>query len=241
MLAIDVIISAFFSLMLIVVFTTIGLKIIQRYRTYKMRALLFMGIAWIGLSQLWWSSFLTVLLVLLNISNEGLTPELYVLLSVSFIPFTGLFYVTAITDLTMEKYQRYLQLAVIIFGAIFEIICFYAILSNNSELFLKKNNAYDVENSILSITLLSIFLVSFLILGFLFAFETFKSSSPEIKLKGRFLILAYICFSFGAAVDMLLTNPVLDFLDRLILTISAIIFYWGFTLPKWIKTLFLKE
>ncbi len=240
MVPLEEIISGIFSLILIIVFITIGIKIILKYKIGKKRALIFMGLAWIGLSQLWWSSFLNVFFVLANISSTGLTPVQYVIFSVAFIPLTGFCYVTAITDLILERAQHYLQAVAIIFGGFFEILFLYSIISGNTSMFLTKKGAYYVRNSSLSITLMVLFLAFFLLLGMIFAIQTFKSDNPEIRLKGKFLIIAYVTFSFGAVIDML-PFPLLNYIERLVAMISAVIFYSGFTMPEWIKKLFLKS
>ncbi len=235
----DALISAIFSLVLIVVFFAIGIKIMMKYRISKTRSLIFMGLAWIGLSLLWWSSFLTVFVVLVNISSNGLTPELYIFFTLFFIPFTGFFYITAITDLTIEKAQRYLQLFVIIFGGFCGILCVYLIFSGNTAILITKIDPYMVRYEDMTIILLSINLAFFLLLGMFFAIQTFRSDNPEIRLKGKILIIAYGIFTVGGIMDML-PFPLLNYVERLVVTISAIVFYWGFTLPEWIKKLFLK-
>jgi len=66
-------------------------------------------------------------------------------------------------------------------------------------------------------------------------------------LKGKFIILAMLFFAIGTGLDGL--KPILfpDYIglvlviNRLILISSAITFYIGFTLPNWVKKLFLKE
>ena len=63
MVPVEVLISGFFSLFLIIIFFIIGLMIALKYREFKKPALLYMGLAWIGISQLWWSSCITVFMV----------------------------------------------------------------------------------------------------------------------------------------------------------------------------------
>lgn len=95
--------------------------------------------------------------------------------------------------------------------------------------------------------LLFVFIIIVLITGLLFAAQTLRSESSEIKLKGRLLMLAFICFAIGGFFDtifsILLDIPieVLMPIARTIMIASSILFYFGYTLPGWLKRLFLKE
>ncbi|MHA1489264.1 MAG: hypothetical protein ACTSRI_06380 [Promethearchaeota archaeon] len=81
-----------------------------------------------------------------------------------------------------------------------------------------------------------------LITGLLFGRETFKSDDPEIKLKGKMLILAFPSFAIGAILDATIPFTAITLIIvRLILISSSIEFYGGFILPKWMKKLLLKQ
>ena len=91
-----------------------------------------------------------------------------------------------------------------------------------------------------------VFLISFLLIvvvtGLLFANLSLKSKDAEVKLKGRLLVIAYIAFSIGAILDSSIPlDPVLIIITRIILIISAICWYGGFLLPKWMRKFLLKR
>ncbi len=79
-------------------------------------------------------------------------------------------------------------------------------------------------------------LLIFIIAGLLFAFESLKSEKAETKLKGKFLVIAFVLYLLGATIEAIETFPP----SRLILVVSGIFFYIGFLLPDWIKKRFLK-
>ncbi|MHA1467605.1 MAG: hypothetical protein ACTSP6_05940, partial [Promethearchaeota archaeon] len=59
---------------------------------------------------------------------------------------------------------------------------------------------------------------------------------PEIKLRGKFLMAAFISWTFGAIADAIIPLTVITLpIIRIILITSAIEFYIGFVLPDWIK------
>ena len=80
-----------------------------------------------------------------------------------------------------------------------------------------------------------------LIPGILIARESLKSDDKEIKLKGRFLLAAFISWTIGAIMDAALQPNIITLtIARLILISSALEFYTGFLLPEKVKKIFLK-
>jgi len=180
------------------------------------------------------------LLILTNINPQGLSPELYFLLSTTLVPLTGFFYIVAITDLIYKKYQKLLTISEIMNTVGFEIICIYSLFTNPSLIITKTDPTSIVLSSfvVLSILALSTMVLLF---GFLLSINLLKSNDPEVKLKGKLLNIAYILFLIGGFMDMVELTTLLDFIDRIILILSSILFYFGFILPDWMKKIFIKE
>ena len=233
------IISAFFSLGLILAFVVIGITISSKYFKYKNRTFLFMGLFWICLSQNWWSSFINVLLILTNINTQGLSPELYFLLSSTLLPLTGFFYIVAITDLIYKKYQKLLTILEIINTVGFEVICIYSLITNPS-LIITKTTPTILNNSLFIVLSILALSTMILIFGFLLSMNLLKANDPEVELKGKLLIIAYILFLIGGLMDTMELPILLSFIDRIILILSSILFYFGFILPDWMKKIFIK-
>jgi hypothetical protein len=89
-----------------------------------------------------------------------------------------------------------------------------------------------------------------LVTGTLFARRSLRSDNEEVKLKGKLLLAAFLSFSIGAILDSMIGGilgdndpllPIMVVIVRIILISSAIEFYGGFILPKWLKDLFLKQ
>ncbi len=238
MVEFDVLMSALFSLVLIISLDVIGIKIALKYRVNKNRTFLLMGMTWIGLSELWVSSFITVFLVVLDPTSTGLTPELFVILSFLLLPLTCIFYITAATDLILNKYQRILQIMVIIYCIFFDFVLFYFIFTGNTSAIFIMHTYYDVEYTFITFSLLMPILATFVIFGYLIAFEAIRSKDKDVTLKGKLLLLAFTMFAIGTALDALTINPLIDFFDRIFIIASAFFFYCGYILPKWIKKIF---
>jgi hypothetical protein len=90
-----------------------------------------------------------------------------------------------------------------------------------------------------------------MISGVIFAQRSIKVEDREVRLKGKLLRAAFITFTVGAILDSLLgtifEDPADPFLAvmvvvvRILLIISAIEFYGGFLLPRWMKDIFMKK
>ena len=80
---------------------------------------------------------------------------------------------------------------------------FFALLLSDSQASLvgKLIGDVDVQYSPLMIVILIIALGTILVTGVTFGLESLKTDSPEIKLKGKMLIVAFISYVSGAALD----------------------------------------
>ena len=67
----------------------------------------------------------------------------------------------------------------------------------------------------------------------LFSIKSIKVDDPEVKLKGKFLLIGFLSFSAASIMDALIADQLIILLiARLILISSAIEYYLGFFLPK---------
>jgi hypothetical protein len=81
-----------------------------------------------------------------------------------------------------------------------------------------------------------------LITGTLFGRKSLRSDNPEIKLKGKLLIIAFWSFFIGAIFEIIShISIIILIVGRIILISSAIEFYSGFLLPNWMKKLLLSK
>ena len=113
-----------------------------------------------------------------------------------------------------------------------EIYIFYA-LNTNPDSLGTLNEIVDIEyKGILRYYLVSIIII-ILISGILIARQSIRSEKLEIKLKGKFLLIAFILFVIGAFADAVLLLTVITLpIIRIILISSSVLFYFGFILPK---------
>ncbi|TXT59199.1 MAG: conserved membrane protein of unknown function [Promethearchaeota archaeon] len=77
--------------------------------------------------------------------------------------------------------------------------------------------------------------------GILFARESLRSENPDLRLKGKFLIAAFLSYTIGAILDSAVPLNLISLtVARVILISSAIEWYFGFILPERVKNLVIK-
>ena len=106
----------------------------------------------------------------------------------------------------------------------------------------EQKSAFVVEWAIWMQFYLLFSITLFLVTGFLFARASLRADNPEIKIKGKFLIVAFLTFTIGTVIDVIgaeSPTEITIFLARAFVIVSSICFYIGFTLPKFIKDLFI--
>lgn len=238
-------VSGIFSLVFISIAIIIGLLIISKYFKYKKNILLLVGFVWIIMSEVWWSSSFSFIVTLST--GIVLTDEIYFFIGNLFVPLGILLWMKAFTDL---KYKDKQKIILIIFAVICTLyyVTFIPIIFIDVSVIGEMRSAVDANYTPIALVFLLTGLFTFVISGLIFARESLKSGNWEIKIKGKFLILAFVMFGIGAGLDGLkpyfISPTFLDVvlvIDRVILIFSAFSFYCGFILPRFIKELFSKE
>ena len=233
------ILNGIFSFMFVIISLVVGFLILVKYFRYKEKIYFFVGATWILISEPWWPSSLSFLVSLSN--GVGLTPLIYFLIGNTLVPLAIILWLLAFTDFLFTEKRKMILLIFIIIGIIFEVI-FYTFLFTNPVLIGTPNSPVDVSYSFFIIIFLVFFILTVVITGLMFARLSLKSDDPEVKLKGKLLVVAFIAFFVGALLDSSITlNEVGIIFVRLILIVSAIFWYGGFLLPHWMKKLFLKQ
>jgi hypothetical protein len=230
-----------FTLAFVIISTILGLFITLKFIKYKKLEFLAVGFTWILLASPYWSDAVQFILIIMF--NIELNSSLYYFLANAFIAPIHITWIYALTNLLFKKQKENLLIFFGIEAALFEIV-FLTIFFLDPDLIGDQKSAFVVEWAIWIQIYLLISIGLFLVTGFLFARASLKSENPELKLKGRFLVIAFVTFTFGTIIDVIgaeSPTQVTIFLARTFIIISAICFYIGYTLPKFIKELFIKS
>jgi len=232
------IINGIFGVIALSVSVFIAIRIILRGFEFRNRDFILVGIAGLIVSEPWWGAIISFVLELS--SGVALTIEMQNLIHFPLIPL-GLFsWLVAFTDLVYKKRQTIIIELFIIYGIVFEIV-FFLVYINDPSL---EGTFYGIKSRVIP----TIFLVSFLIIILIsvvsFVRESLKASDPEIKMKGKLLVVAMIFYSIAALLETIVLvfsiSTVFQLIGRTFLIVSAITFLWGFFLPDWMKKILLK-
>ncbi len=216
----------------------VGLTISSKYFKHKQKILLFVGFTWIFICCPWYPGAISFLMVL--ITGEYLSAVAYMIIGNIFIPIAMVLWVAAFTELTDKSKQKLLVTLSIIYGAFFYIVFF--ILLSIDPLLIGEVNGIDVKYNDFVVFYSFTILFILLTMGILFTKQSLKSENPEIRLKGKFLLAAFLLFAIGTSFDALLT---LDYFTLVLFRgfeiSAAIAFYFGFILPDRVKRIFIKQ
>ena len=229
-----------FTFASVIISTILGLLIMLKYFKHKQVELLLVGITWILLASPYWSDALQFLVVM--IFSIEINTSLYFFLANAFIAPIHIIWIYAFTNFLFKNIKKKLMIIFIIEALIFEI-AFLTIFFINHTLIGEQKSAFVVEWAIWIQIYLLFSILIFLVTGFLFARSSFRADDPEIKLKGKFLLIAFLAFTIGTIIDVIgaeSPTEITIFLARTFVIISSLCFYVGFTLPRFIKELFIK-
>ena len=226
------------SLILVIIFTIVGISIALKYRKTKERTYILFGLTWIGVVEAYIAVSVSFLVALYN--GVGLPFEIYFLIGIVFYPVSTLIWITAFTDILYKEKQKFFQLIFVVIGVVFEVIFFYFLFTTPS-LIGTQLSPVDSEFGLITRLYIYFCLIVILSTGTILAVASMKSENPEHKLRGIFVLLTLITFVFGAIFDVLNVDIVIITIVRLIMISSAIEFYIAFVMPKWARNLFLKE
>jgi hypothetical protein len=217
----------------------LGIRISAKYFKYKQRQLLLVGLTWIFLVCPWYPASISFIMFL--ITGESLTAIPYFIIGNVFIPIAVVLWIIALTDFIYTSKQKLLVSLFTLYGVVFYVL-FFIFISIDPSIIGYLKGYTDVQYNTFTILYVFTILVIAIITGILFARESLKSEDPEIRLKGKFLFLAFLLFVIGSSLDAIIplnfiTLPII----RTIEILSALSFYCGFILPKIVKKFFLKR
>ncbi|MFW9897849.1 MAG: hypothetical protein ACFFDO_01140 [Candidatus Thorarchaeota archaeon] len=195
-----------------------------------------LGIGMIGMSNPWLPDAISFLMIIFL--NSNLWPEISFIIGYAFLPFVVLCWLMAFTNLYYEEKQKITLIIFCIPFSILEIFFFY-LLFTDSTLIGTFVGPFQIRWALFMELFLLCLIAIVIITGVLFTSQSIKSDNLEVKIKGKFLLVAFISFTIAAIIESLFhLDPVTVVITRSILISSAIEFYIGFILPKWIRGFF---
>jgi len=218
----------------------IGGKMIATYLKTRERLLLLVGLTWIGIVSPWYPAVISFFVAFFN--DVGILPEAYYIIGNISAPAILIIWIFAFTEFFYKNRRKLLLVASIIYSIAFEVVFFGLLIFAPGEI-ANFNPPIDVEYKGIFMIFAASVIVIMTTTGIIFSYKSIIVFDPETKLKGYFLLVAFISYAIGAFLDAAVEGggPLLLVITRLILISSSIEWYCGFMLPEWVKGLFIKE
>ncbi|MBN1800288.1 MAG: hypothetical protein JW891_02220 [Candidatus Lokiarchaeota archaeon] len=218
----------------------LGGLMLYKYYKYRDKQLILVGMTWMLITSPWWGDALTFIYYMFT--TNVLPNETYFFLANAFIAPIFYMWPKTVSELVFvdqkQKLKKIIRNILVLWAIIFEIV-FLIIFFYDYRLLGRRIDYYIVDwNWYVNTYLLSgsVFLV---ITGMVFSYTAIKSEKLHIKLKGWFLLGAFVVFTLATFLEILFTDVLAVIIIARILGItSAICFYIGFVLPKFVKKIF---
>ncbi|TFF97250.1 MAG: hypothetical protein EU547_04820 [Promethearchaeota archaeon] len=238
-----------FSLVFIIITLIVGAKIIRKYFSTDSTVFLIIGLAWIGLSFPWLPEAFKFFFILFQVTpQEDLLVLLYLGVNIMAAPIVLILWIYGTNKLLsiQDKYKKALLILTIVLTVLFESLILI-LLPINKDFIVSayQPELYSINWSDLIVVFQIILVIIVFVSGLMFARESLSSGVDEVRLKGKFIFIAFISFVFGAVLEVFFTVKTLPglifkIISRIILMTSSIEFFIGFMFPETVKKIFLK-
>jgi hypothetical protein len=180
------------------------------------------------------------------ITGEFLNYQIYVLIGTVGVPIAILAWLNVYMSTINPKKKKLVLILYGILSIFFELYLFYFLLlapgapvDSLLGIIHDPANPMDMDYKGFVLIFLGLSILTACITGFHFAAKSMKKEElPEIRWKGRFLLIGFLFFGISAIFDAIIEmDPILLILMRSILALATFLFYLGFILPRWIKKL----
>ena len=238
-------IQGLFNTIFVVITIYIGLIFISKYFQYKNRNLYLFGFFWIGAA--FWFIFIPIQYILLFF---GITihEHAYYITMYPTLPIIAIVWLTAVTSLLYFERRILFLRGFTVMAIVFEIL-FFSLLFIDSRLIATRPGYFYIEMTPFSIFYI-VFLMSFILIpGIAFGRSSLDSEDPEIKMKGKIIIISILIFAAGAATDLFIPplnidpiiKAIITIMARILMSSSGILFYIAFMLPDWSKKILFRK
>ena len=237
-------ISGLTALIAVLISFLLGFIVLMKYFKTKQVLIFNFFLCIIFTSSPWYPSGLGYLYWI--ITGEFLTYQFYVLIGTVGIPIAILAWLNVYLSTINPKKKKLVLILYGIFSIFFELYLFYFLLlapgapiDSLLGIIIDPANPMDIDYKGFVLIFLGLSILTACITGFHFAAKSMKKEeTPEIRWKGKFLLIAFLFFGISAIFDALIEmGPILLIIIRIILALAMFLFYLGFILPGWSRKL----
>ncbi|MBD3254310.1 MAG: hypothetical protein GF383_04415 [Candidatus Lokiarchaeota archaeon] len=231
--------NGLFSLIIVITSTIVGIIITLKYKSTGDNTFVLIGISWIGIICPWWPSAISFLLILFT--GTGLSPHFYILIGNLLVPWFVLIYVLGISKMVYKEKRKPVVIVFFIIAILYDIYLIYYLVVDYTVIG-ELTGFFDIQYKAGLMILLMFYMGVVLVHGFMVIRDAMKSKKPYLKLKGKFLIFAYLFYGVGGVLDAIVPLTTWTIiLTRTILVLCSIFFYLGFLMPSFVSKSILKE
>lgn len=238
-----------FSLVFIIITLIVGARIVSKYFSTDSSVFLIIGLAWIGLSFPWLPEAFKFFFILLQVPlQENFLILLYLGVNIMAAPIVLILWIYGTNKILSirNSHKKGLFIGTVVLTILFESLI-VILLPINKDFIVSGYTPefYSINWSDLIVVFQILLVLIVFISGLLFARESLSSDNVEVQLKGKFLLIAFISFVFGAVLEVFFTvktipGLIFKIISRLILMSSSLEFFMGFIFPERVKKVFLK-
>ncbi|MBY9007827.1 MAG: hypothetical protein KGD63_13880 [Candidatus Lokiarchaeota archaeon] len=213
----------------------IGIRIIFKAKKLKRNELIIVGTTYILLSSAWWG--VAIQFIVFGFFSQWLPIVGYIFIANFFIPIALVCWIYSFTKMVNPDLTKKFLAIFIPYCIIWELIIISFCFIDVSVLGSLDASNFDSSHGPIFKYIVMVSVLSFVISGIYFSIKSMSLDDPEIKWKGRFLLMAWFAFGLGAALDSFLKDPadIILIVIRVILIASAYLYDLGFFLPKSLK------
>ena len=234
-----------FNLIVLIACLYIPFRIILKYREYKKRELLHVGIAGLTMSEPFW--FFPFNSLSLFLYDSTLPLEVQALIAGVGIPIGAFFWFYAMTDLIYKKHQKGILIFSLFYCIIFEVVYIPSVFFIQpylrefpvilTEGYMQK--FYQVNPGLFLLYILSTGTILFILFvtGLRFGYELTKTDDIMNRTQGRLIMLAFILFS---SAFILIFAGMFIFITVPLFLICFILMYLAFVMPKGLRNRILR-
>ncbi|MEJ2279158.1 MAG: hypothetical protein P8Y70_15645 [Candidatus Lokiarchaeota archaeon] len=190
--------TGLFNLIFVIISIAVGLIIISKYKQANKKRYIYLGLIWIGISTPWMHGAIAFILLFFNITFD---PIIRFIIGYAFIPIITTIWIAIFTDLLYENKKKILVSIYMLISIICEILFFIFLFVDRVELIGYFETTFQARYSLFIRFTMVFFLISALITFLIFARHSLKSNDPVLKIKGKFLIIAFLTYSVCAVLD----------------------------------------
>ncbi len=221
------------GLLWVLIAVIVGMRILLKSNKLKRKDLIGFGLTYICVSSAWWGSIIQFLSV--GLFSIEIQEAPYLFIANVFIPLGLIPWIYAFSTAIIPYRRKEALIITSIIAIVWETVLIILMLTDNVFLVgeLNQNNILDFSyGDVMRYFVIGGILI-FLLTGAYFSYESATLDDLEIKWKGRFLLLGWISFAIGAALDAFIKghSEISLIITRVILISSSIEYYLGFFLP----------